>query len=695
MSGPVQRVHEALEAHGCTPRRSGTAIAARCPGHEDKVASLTVNEGDDGRALLFCHTRCTQEHVVESLGLTMRDLFPEANGTPPRERSYPIRDAAGSLIATHVRLDVPDGKRVWWERDGRKGLGGLPLKDLPLYGAHLVADWPRDSVIVVTEGEKACDALLSRGIPALGTVTGAAVCPGSAALEVLRGRPVALWPDHDEPGAVHMRGLATALDGIAASVSWIEWGSAKGDDVADFKGSTEVLRALVESAAPAPAPEPATPREKPQRRQQGSALTLDDVEPATEQVDGTALLGDVAAALATYVVIEPVAVTVITLWVAMTYLVDHVDCMPRLLLRSPTRACGKSRLLALLAALVRRALTASSITPSAVFRLIDAARPTLLLDEIDNARLHEKPELLAVLNSGHTRAMAYTWCNVGEQHEPRRFNTWAAIALAAIDKTPGLPDTITSRSLPIAMRRRTRTESVRRMREGRISAELEPLRRRLARWCGDHAETIAAADPSVPEALDDRQADNAAPLLAIADAAGGEWPARARHALLELAGNVPEEPDASIQLLHDLREVFVDNDRLSTKAVIEALTAMEDRPWGEWREGKSITPRGLAKLLKGFRIEPTDVRLGERVLKGYTKEAFEDAWLQYPAANPRQARQGAPDAADAPVSEPQHAGDVADARDGSDPRQSGVVADVADAAGREAAIFDALEGRSR
>jgi putative DNA primase/helicase len=691
----VHRVVRELEACGCKPGWSGASFKARCPGHDDKVASLSVSEADDGRALVHCHAGCATERVVEALGLTMRDLFPETNGAAPRETRYAIHDAAGNLIATHVRMDGPDGKRLWWEREGRKGLGGLPLADLPLYCAHLVARWSPGSVIVVTEGEKSCDALLSRGIPALGTVTGASGCPGREALEVLRDRPVVLWPDHDETGAAHMRRVDAALNGIASSVRWIKWGVQPGDDAADFEGSTDAFRMLVGNALAPPTPDTESTREKAPRRRQGSALLIDDVEPATEQVDGPALFQEVAAVLARYLVIEAAAITVITLWIAMTYLTDHVDCMPRLLLTSPTRACGKSRLLGLLAALVHRALPASSITPSAVFRIIDAAHPTLLLDEMDNARLSENPELLAVLNSGHTRAMAYTIRNVGERHEPRRFSTWAPIAFAAIDKPPGLPDTIASRSLPISMRRRARTQPVQRMRQGCISAELEPVRRQLARWCDDHAETIATTDPPVPEALDDRWADNATPLLSIADAAGGEWRERARRALLELAGSVPDEADARIQLLHDLRDVFAGRNRLSTKDLIDALKEMEDRPWGEWSRDGAITPRGLAKLLKGFRIEPADVRLGEKVLKGYTKEAFQDAWLQYPTPNPRQAQQATPDAGEAPVSEPQHASDVADAGNGSDPHQSSVVADVADATDREGTIFRALEGGSR
>jgi hypothetical protein len=108
--------------------------------------------------------------------------------------AYSIRDAEGLLIARHIRVDDPDGKkRMWWELpDGSKGLNGTPLEDLPLYGAEQVDDWNEDDLIVVVEGEKVRDALVRAGLKALGTVTGASGTTGQEALEVLRDRRVCL-----------------------------------------------------------------------------------------------------------------------------------------------------------------------------------------------------------------------------------------------------------------------------------------------------------------------------------------------------------------------------------------------------------------------------------------------------------------------------------------------------------------------
>jgi DNA primase len=54
--------------------------AACCPAHEDKNPSLVIRQLDDGRILLHCFGGCEALDVVEALGLSMTDLFPERLG---------------------------------------------------------------------------------------------------------------------------------------------------------------------------------------------------------------------------------------------------------------------------------------------------------------------------------------------------------------------------------------------------------------------------------------------------------------------------------------------------------------------------------------------------------------------------------------------------------------------------------------
>ena len=69
---------------------------------------------------------------------------------------------------------------------------------------------------------------------------------------------------------------------------------------------------------------------------------------------------------------------------------------------------------------------------------------------------------------------------------------------------------------------------------------------------------------------------------------------------------------------------------MSTADILAALHAMQDRPWSEWRRGKPLSTRGLADLLRPFKVKPTTVRLpGRNASKGYKRQALEPAWNSY------------------------------------------------------------------
>ena len=70
-------------------------------------------------------------------------------------------------------------------------------------------------------------------------------------------------------------------------------------------------------------------------------------------------------------------------------------------------------------------------------------------------------------------------------------------------------------------------------------------------------------------------------------------------------------------------------DRISSKALVAELVSDEDGPWAAYgKSGKPITPRQVAHLLAEFEIQPRNTR-GEKVLKGYLREWFTDAFIRY------------------------------------------------------------------
>jgi hypothetical protein len=361
-------------------------------------------------------------------------------------------------------------------------------------------------------------------------------------------------------------------------------------------------------------------------RGQGRVLSLPEPEASPEPVEGATLLDALVAHLRRYVVLMEGAAEVIALWIVHTYLLDNFGTSPRLAITSPEKNCEKTTLLDVIARLVWRPLPTADASTAAVFRVVEMKQPTLLIDEADTF-LRQNDELRGILNSGHRRGGSVIR-TVGEDHEPRKFSTYSACAIAMIGRLPG---TLADRSVPIELRRRRADEPIEPFRFDR-TADLDELARKVARWAKDNAGRLGA-DPEMPDGVFNRVEDNWRPLLAIADAAGGEWPARAREAL-ECAIDAADGDDQSVrvQLLSDIRAIFAktERDRLSSTSLVDALVAIEDRPWAEWgKTGKPLTKNGLARLLKSFKVEPKTIRVGDKLLKGYRLSHLKDAFERY------------------------------------------------------------------
>lgn len=172
---------------------------------------------------------------------------------------YRVCDVFGSVIAEHVKVRHPDGKKsMHWRVPGcnpSDGLMGLSTPDLPLYGAERIASYVAGQSVVVCEGEGATEALWSIGVPAVGTVTGAGSTPGEDALSVLLPFDVVTWEDYDEAGYSHMERTASRLIRLGGGAHRLVWAGAqaKGDDAADFVargGTAATIDVMLRSATP-------------------------------------------------------------------------------------------------------------------------------------------------------------------------------------------------------------------------------------------------------------------------------------------------------------------------------------------------------------------------------------------------------------------------------------------------------------
>lgn len=352
-----------------------------------------------------------------------------------------------------------------------------------------------------------------------------------------------------------------------------------------------------------------------------------------EAINGDALLDSIKAYIRRYVSLTEAQARVIAVWVIHTYTIGIADATPYLSITSAEKQSGKTRLLEVLEPVVDKPWLTGKVTAAILPRKIEVERPTLLLDESDAAFGGEKEyseTLRGVLNSGY-RVTGKTSCceKQGSAFTFRDFSTFCAKAIAGIGK---LPDTVADRAMHIRLKRALSAEKIQRFRRRSVEAEAERLKTQITAWCSAKLQELIHARPGFPEGLTDRQEDVVEPLLAIADAAGGDWPHALRQSIIILSNGAHAADDSTgVQLLADIRHVFedCDVDRISSAELVEHLTRIETSPWGEWSKGRPLSMAILARLLKTFEIAPHTIRMKNDVAKGYLREDFADAWNRY------------------------------------------------------------------
>jgi hypothetical protein len=303
--GPiVQAVLDRLEK----VRKSGKGWTALCPAHDDRSASLSVGEGQDGRALVTCHANCSFEEIASAIGFAVADFFPPrekpVSFPPPRRvspngshehatardveepgedrRNWPIvatydyTDATGAVVFQVLRKEPTiqlEGKpkktfvqrrhengAVVWNLDG---IAERPLYRLP----ELTEDIALGRTILLVEGEKDAETARALGIPATAHAGGAKGWRDEYGKQ-LAGADVVILPDNDEPGREWAAEAGKSLCDAGARVRMFavplhEAGADLTDWVRSGADAAKVQRAIGRAKVwapgnPIPKPEPAS-----------------------------------------------------------------------------------------------------------------------------------------------------------------------------------------------------------------------------------------------------------------------------------------------------------------------------------------------------------------------------------------------------------------------------------------------------
>ena len=241
-------------------KKEGSSYRCDCPVHNGR--SLIVTEKPGETILFHCKNGCDQSDVLTAL--KDRGLWPSTNGrheaTPPNpappepgeslEAKYEYCDTDGTHYATKGRFRTFGGKTFRWRRPDDErwaGLRGLKEVDLPLFGAHLLAE--SGGPVIFNEGEKATKACQAVGLTAVCAAGSAGQRIFGTALAALKDRDVVLWPDNDDAGRGLMRHIARELDGIAKSVRFVTPDVPAKGDAFDYFGAGGTVDALLDTLA--------------------------------------------------------------------------------------------------------------------------------------------------------------------------------------------------------------------------------------------------------------------------------------------------------------------------------------------------------------------------------------------------------------------------------------------------------------
>jgi Protein of unknown function (DUF3631) len=562
---------------------------------------------------------------------------------------WDYHDATGVIVARVIRLEPKTFRQCRPDRDDgwKWSLQGLQV---PLYRLPELLRAPADATVFVTEGEKHADALRDLGLIATTNCMGARKFRSHHA-KILAGRDVVILPDNDDAGRDHARLVARELRGVGTRPRIVELpGLPEKGDVMEWLaagGTREKLLELVEAARAKPSQDESAARSdetddtaierlarlSPLRFErvreaeakrlgirvsilerlvraargdgansnggQGRALDIPTPEPWPEPVGGAALLFELAEFYGAHLYLPHRASAALALWTLHTHCFEAFPHTPRLIVKSVEKGSGKSTVFDLLKFTTSKPVETESISPAALFRAIEKAKPTVLMDEADTF-VRDNEDLRGLLNAGYKRGGQTIRC-VGEDQEPRMFDVFAPVALAGLGKLPG---TIVDRAITITMKRARRTELPQPIRKP--TEELGTrLARQAARWAADHAAELVGAEPDMGE-LYNRLADVWRPLYAIAAAAGNTWPELARHTMGALTKDAQDDAEGlGVKLLRDVQAIFRADgqDELPTKVLVEKLVAMEERPWPEMgRMSKPLTATRFTLMVQQFGV---------------------------------------------------------------------------------------------
>lgn len=305
------------------------------------------------------------------------------------------------------------------------------------------------------------------------------------------------------------------------------------------------------------------------------------------------LLADVRSFIHRYVDVSPLFEKLASYYVLFSWVYDGFNELPYLRLRGDYGS-GKTRCLLIIGSLCYKPMFASGAsTVSPLFRIMDAFRGTLIMDEADFRFSDEQSELVKILNNGNARGFPVLRSEVSGKGEynPRAYAVFGPKLVATREYFQDRA--LESRCLTEEMGQTRLREDIPLNLPASCKKEALHIRNQLLMFRFRSSLKPRSVGEIVDRSIEPRLNQVFAPLLSIID------DPRTRDDLRELARRyqrdivVERGMDTEAQLLGVVRDLVAGEQRLEVK---EITNLFADRHGADYE--RKVTPRWIGGVLR-------------------------------------------------------------------------------------------------
>jgi uncharacterized protein DUF3631 len=356
----------------------------------------------------------------------------------------------------------------------------------------------------------------------------------------------------------------------------------------------------------------------------------------------------VEALLKTYVTMPEYARVIYSLAICLTHVYTRFSIAPRVTLVSRLAFSGKSIALEVGARLAFNPNQEAMGTGAAIEEHFMSGPCSLFLDEAQYFDPDAKRRLRRIWNQGHVddRGSKFSKMVAGKK---RPVSYFGLVFLAGVGKGIGrlLASQEQSRTLRLELQRYTKETMPPRNYRIKEEVDVEAFKAAYSLLCAWASKAKLNPKPPMPPELIARDADNFRGLLAVADDCGGEWPRRAREALMVLFEQQRAEDPVTVILRHSLvviDEVLGGQERFKPAELDKELRRL-DKPGMDWNRYRGlggdenehpITARERADLLREAGIETEAMKPlgGGKTFRGVMRSWFVEALRRRESSTP-------------------------------------------------------------